>query len=306
MNKKQNEKPEIITKEEKQKRGLLPLTSDIVFKRVFSREGNERILKSLLEAILDTEIQKVEVKNPQLPPNLNDSKAGILDIKVQIDDNTICDVEMQVRDEKNIADRSTYYMAKMLSDELKRSEKYIKVKKAIVINILMFNYYKRNSYHSIAHMKFEDTKRDEYVNLGYMDEEKIATKDLEMHFIEIPKFIKKNPEVKTKLEQWLWAISGKGDKVKMAEKANKDVKEAMNIVKEMSMSDEEWELYESRRLALLDYNTGMINAKNEGEKKGAKEKQIEIAKKMLKKGMPIDEIIELTNLSKAEVEKLNK
>ena len=80
----------------------------------------------------------------------------------------------------------------------------------------------------------------------------------------------------------------------------------MNIVKEMSMSDEEWELYESRRLALLDYNTGMINAKNEGEKKGAKEKQIEIAKKMLKKGMPIDEIIELTNLSKAEVEKLNK
>ena len=128
----------------------------------------------------------------------------------------------------------------------------------------MFNYYKRNSYHSIAHMKFEDTKRDEYVNLGYMDEEKIATKDLEMHFIELPKFIKKNPEVKTKLEQWLWAISGKGDKVKMAEKANKDVKEAMNIVKEMSMSDEEWELYESRRLALLDYNTGMINAKNEG------------------------------------------
>ena len=62
MNKKQNEKPEIITKEEKQTRGLLPLTSDIVFKRVFSREGNEKILKSLLEAILDTEIQKVEVR----------------------------------------------------------------------------------------------------------------------------------------------------------------------------------------------------------------------------------------------------
>ena len=295
MKKQQNEKPEIITKE-KQTRGLLPLTSDIVFKRVFSREGNEKILKSLLEAILDTEIQKVEVKNPQLPPNLNDSKAGILDIKVQIDDNTICDVEMQVRDERNIADRSTYYMAKILSDELKRSEEYIKVKKAIVINILMFNYYKRNSYHSIAHMKFEDTKRDEYVNLGYMDEEKIATKDLEMHFIELPKFIKKNPEVKTKLEQWLWAISGKGDKAKMAEKANKDVKDAMNIVKEMSMSDEEWELYESRRLALLDYNTGMINAKNE--------EKIEIAKKMLKKGMAIKEIKELTGLSEEEIKKL--
>ena len=31
----------------------LPLTSDIVFKRVFSKEGNEDILKALLEAILE-------------------------------------------------------------------------------------------------------------------------------------------------------------------------------------------------------------------------------------------------------------
>lgn len=45
----------------------LPLTSDIVFKRVFSREGNEDILKSLLEAILEIPIQDVVVKNPELP-----------------------------------------------------------------------------------------------------------------------------------------------------------------------------------------------------------------------------------------------
>ena len=63
----------------------LPLTSDIVFKRVFSREGNEDILKSLLEAILEIPIQDVIVKNPELPRNLYDSKAGILDVKVEID-----------------------------------------------------------------------------------------------------------------------------------------------------------------------------------------------------------------------------
>lgn len=39
----------------------LPLTSDIVFKRVFSKKGNESILKSLLEAILDIKNQKVIV-----------------------------------------------------------------------------------------------------------------------------------------------------------------------------------------------------------------------------------------------------
>lgn len=45
----------------------LPLTSDIVFKRVFAREGNEDILKALLEAILEIPIKQVIVKNPELP-----------------------------------------------------------------------------------------------------------------------------------------------------------------------------------------------------------------------------------------------
>ncbi len=41
----------------------LPLTNDYVFKRVFAKEGNEDILKDFLEAILDIEIQKIEVQN---------------------------------------------------------------------------------------------------------------------------------------------------------------------------------------------------------------------------------------------------
>ena len=42
----------------------------------------------------------------------------------------------------------------------------------------------------------------------------------------------------------------------------------------------------------------------EGEKKGKKEKQIEIAKKMIKKGMEIKTVIEITGLDKKEIEKL--
>ena len=41
-----------------------------------------------------------------------------------------------------------------------------------------------------------------------------------------------------------------------------------------------------------------------GIQKGAKQKQIEIAKKMLKNKMDIDTIIELTGLAQEEIEKL--
>lgn len=286
----------------------LPLTSDIVFKRVFSKEGNEDILKALLEAILEIPIQDVVVKNPELPRNLYESKAGILDVKVEIDKNIICNIEMQVKDLKNMDKRSTYYMSRILSDELKKNEKYTEVKNTIVINLLNFEFYKRNSYHSIAHMKFEKTKENAFIDLGYQNEDEIATQDLEMHFIEIPKFVKKNPEANTKLEQWLWLIAGREEKLEMAKKENKEIKKAMDIIDEMSMDEKEWELYQSRKMAIMDYNTGIYEAKEEGKEEGLKEgerrKQIEIAKELLKLGMSIEDIQKATKLTIEEIKKL--
>ena len=46
---------------------MLPLSNDYVFKRIFGKGGNEKILKSLLEAILKINIQKIEIKNPEIP-----------------------------------------------------------------------------------------------------------------------------------------------------------------------------------------------------------------------------------------------
>jgi len=207
---------------------------------------------------------------------------------------------MQVKDLRNIDKRSTYYMSRILSDELKRSEDYIQVKNTIVINLLNFEFYQRNSYRSIAHMKFEKTKENEFVEMGYQREDEIATKDLEMHFIEIPKFIKKNPEARTKLEQWLWLIVGRGEKLEMAKKENKEIKKAMEIIDEMSMDEKEWELYESRRLAIMDYNTGI----NESKEEGIKEGKIEVAKELFKLGLNIDDIQKVTKLTKDEIQNL--
>lgn len=72
----------------------LPLNNDYVFKRVFTYEGNEDLLRDFLEAILNIRIQKIEVQNPELPKNYKEEKRGTLDIKVQLNKNTIIDVEM--------------------------------------------------------------------------------------------------------------------------------------------------------------------------------------------------------------------
>lgn len=282
----------------------LPLTSDYVFKRVFAKEGNEDILKDFLESILDIKIQKVEVKNPELPKEASDMKGCILDIKAQIDDKIVTDIEMQIENAYNISDRSTYYVSRLLGEQIKVGEEYRKVKKSIVICLLKFSYYKRNSYHQIARMKFEKTKEREYVELGYDKEDEIATEDIEMHFIELPKFKKKNPEISSKLEQWLWVLLGEEEKIKMAERKNKEIKKAIKELDEISMTDSEREMYESRLKWEYTYKSGIAGAREAGIKEGIRQKAEDVAKQMLKKNIDINTIIACTDLTEEEIKKL--
>ena len=174
---------------------------------------------------------------------------------------------MQVGYQESIAKRSALYMSKNISTQIKIAEKYELLKPSIVINILNFNKYKRNSYHSVAHMKFEKTNKEEYVDLGYEPEEETATDVLEMHFIELPKFIKKNPEANTKLEQWLWLIAGREEKIKMSKLDNPEVKKAMKLVEEILSDPREREILDAREIARLDYNSDISYAeeKRNGE-----------------------------------------
>ncbi len=286
------------------------LRNDFIFKKVFAQDENNSELIDLLEAILNIKIEKVEVKNPELPKNVMDEKASTLDIKAYIDNDTIIDIVMQVKNEYNIADRSIVYLSKLVAGQIEVGENYKKLKKSISIIILLYNYFDTNTYHNIAHMKFEKTKEEKYVEMGYKKEQEIAIPKLEMHFIELPKFVKKNGGTKTKLEQWLWLISGREEKIKMAKKENVQVKKASEVLDKMNLTDSERELYEARELGLYFQQIGLANAeemgKTKGEKIGINKKNKEILKKLLMQNASDDYIMDLLEINKEELEKMKK
>jgi predicted transposase/invertase (TIGR01784 family) len=66
-----------------------------------------------------------------------------------------------------------------------------------------------------------------------------------------------------------------------------------------------YDIEEARRQDLEDMkNTGIRIGMERGVEKGITNEKIEIAKKMMDKNMSIEDIIELTSLSKEEIEKL--
>ena len=216
---------------------LLPLTDDYIFKRVFAYKGNESVLKDFLEALLKIEIKGIKITNPEIIPYEKGEKRGLLDIKAEINDGTILDIEMQMENERNTEERATEYIGKMISEQLQVGDNYKTLKKSIVIFIANYNFLKRNSYHNIGRMKFEETLEDEYVNMGYEKEEKIASKYIEFHYIELPKFKKRNPSKFTKLDQWMCIFTQNKEGIMLAEKENKEIKRAINTFIDSVISD---------------------------------------------------------------------
>lgn len=164
----------------------LTLTVDYAFKRVFGTYGNERILKSFLEAVLNKTITDVCLLNPEMPKEMKDGKEMV-------------NIEMQVINNVDMVKRTLYYFSRIFGSTLKERQDYEKTQKVIVINILNYVQYKRNAYHSVAKLFFEKTNPKRCVDMKIEKEDMLATDFIEMYFIELPKFKKKYPRIESKL-----------------------------------------------------------------------------------------------------------
>ena len=258
----------------------------------------------MLEAILKIKIKKIELQaEVELERELIDDKTGVLDIEATIDDNTIIDIEMQMRNQYNMKERSLFYWAGLYYTGLKKKEEYKDNKRVITINIVNFDMFKEGPYHEKIEL------RREYKNI-------LLTNKLEIHFIQLSKFLKEGQEEKDKkIWQWLTFICNKNRKeVERVMKENKEIEKANEELEYLTGDDAVRRIAFLREKAERDYITNMSGARKaglelgreEGIKEGEKKKTIEIAKEMLAKGIEIELIKEITKLTEEELENIKK
>ena len=148
--------------------------------------------------------------------------------------------------------------------------------------------------------RFGKIERNKNGQKRYVKEDEIASKYLEIHYIELPKFVKRNPEKYTKLDQWMCLFTQNREGIEMAEKENEEIKRAVRALDFISADEKERERYNS--IIMAEYNRKVTEGKVSEE--GAEEEKIKIAKEMLKRNMSIDVIAEITELSENQVKEL--
>ncbi len=233
----------------------LSLTVDYAFKNVFGDERHIESLKYLLYTILGYSkdaFEEIRIVNTEQTREYDEGKELRLDIIAKLKSGENINIEMQMDNLRSNMKRFLLYWATFYSRQLKRGERYDKLKKTISINLLNYELSDSNKLHSIYHIREDETGR-------------ILTDMLEMHTIELPKLhdAKAIEQESDEFIRLMKFISSEDEKERiMLSKYQEELLDVIHIMDTLTDDDEQWFAYLSREKYLRDHITREYHLKD--------------------------------------------
>ena len=218
---------------------FLDVKTDFAFKKVFGSADSKDLLISFLNAVIDfakqQKITDLTIVDPYNIPMLKGMKDTFVDVKAELDDGSRVIIEMQVLNHEGFEKRVLYNAAKNYSIQLAQGEAYHLLNPVIALTLtdfILFN----DSPALKSHFKLLEKKNF----IEYSD-------DIELIFIELPKFTKTEAELTTIQDKWLYFIKHAGDLDYIPHNLEQELEKAFNIANEANLTAEELELQHKKR-----------------------------------------------------------
>ena len=281
---------------------LNPYT-DFGFKKLFGEEASKPVLMDFLNALLPPEHQIADLsfKNPeQLGVNPYDRKA-IYDIYCENQGGEKFIVELQKAKQNYFKDRTIFYSTFPIREQAERGDWNYKLKAVYCIGILDFTF---DDYET-------EPERSEVLHTIQLKNQhgKVFYDKLTYLYIEMPNFQKKESELRTRLDQWLYFIKYLED-FKQIPLIFRDTVfiTAFETAELAKMTEADVFAYERSLKVFRDnkatFEYALEQAKKEGREQGREEglkiAQRAMVQKMLAQGLDVSMIEAITGLSKEE------
>ncbi len=275
--------------------------TDFAFKKIFGSEQSREVLISFLDGLLydgQDAIEDLELLNPYQAPRVRGMKDTYLDVKAKLNSGDFVIIEMQVLNVEGFEKRILYNAAKTYSTQLKTGEDYKLLNPVIALTITDFTMFEEvEGYRSRFVLKEKDFLVD------------YPVQDLELVFVELPKFDKPLDELKSLMEKWLFFLQNARslDAVPDAMEQVPEIRQAFMLANQANLEPEELEDLEKREIFIHDQRNAILKAKRQGMEKGREEGELaaklEIARRLL--GQMDDEAIaQVTGLAVEQVQLL--
>jgi predicted transposase/invertase (TIGR01784 family) len=291
---------------------------DFAFKKIFGSEDSKDILISFLNSLIyeaQPVIQDLEILNPYVAPKIRGLKDTYLDIKAKIidretqEDRTVI-IEMQVLNVEGFEKRILYNAAKSYSIQLTTGQGYNLLNPVIALTITDFAMFA-----DLPNVTSRFVLKEKDFLIDY------PIYDIELIFVELPKFKKDLEELETIIDKWLFFLNNarKLQDVPPTLDNIPEIKKAFYIANQANLTVEELDDQEKSEFFIQDQQGAVTKAvkkaaresleqgrqegRQEGLAEGLKQKAEEIARKML--GVLDDQAIaEMTGLTLEELQTL--
>jgi predicted transposase/invertase (TIGR01784 family) len=273
---------------------FLDVKTDFAFKKVFGSEQSKDILIDFLNALIDFEdasVTDLTIVDPYQIPLLKGMKDSYVDVKAILSNGTKVIIEMQVLNVEGFEKRVLYNAAKLYSTQLQKAQHYGSLEPIIALTITDFD-----MFDDFTHVISYWNVREKTTLVKYND-------DIELIFVELPKFTKSEQELVSITDKWIYFIKHAGELDFVPTSFTEPhLVEAFEMANTAGLSEDELELQLKRRDFIYFQRGAVEKARHDGEQ----HTKIAIALKMLANKISLDVIASCTGLPVEKVTQLQQ
>jgi|GEM_PF-135414 len=208
--------------------------TDFAFRKIFGSEGSQGILMSFLNAVLyegEPCIESLEILDPYSIPRVEGMKDSYLDVRVKLRGGQIVLIEMQVLNIPGLEKRILYNAAKEYSSQLTRGQDYHMLNPVIALTLTDF-------------IMFPELEGQVITRFALLEKSRFIAYpegDVELVFVELPKFQREVGELRSLTEKWLYFVRRAADLERVPDDLGKvrEISEAFSIAEFARLSPDE-------------------------------------------------------------------
>lgn len=238
---------------------FLDVKTDYAFKKVFgSTDSKDKLISFLNSIVYENAVIKIKdltIVDPYNIPMIKGMKDTFVDVKAVLEDDSLVIIEMQVLHHNAFEKRVLYNAAKNYSVQLNKAEDYHLLNPVIALSIVDFTMFENENVVN----RFKLLEKDTFIN--YSD-------DIELIFVELPKFKKQEDELTYIKDQWIYFIKNAGSLEYVPTNLDNNIKNALNIVNEANLSKDELEAQHKRKEFISIQKLAIMKADNDGFDRG--------------------------------------
>ena len=309
----------------------ISLLTDFGFKRIFGSAPNKDLLICFLNSLFNGRqvVKDVLYLNPEYVGDVYTDRKDIFDVYCEGENGEKFIVEMQNAYQAYFKDRSLFYSTFPIREQAPKENGWdFKINHVYTVALLNFNMYED---------AFDKEKSRHHVQLCNTATHKISYDKQEFIYVVLAKFNKTLGELETLYEKWLYALKNlyklsqrpkelcdkvfdrlfeeaeiaKFSPLEMREyeaskKAYRDIKNSVDTAKREGIAEGMKQGMEKSMKQGMEKGMmqGMEKGMKQGMEKGLEQRSLEIARKMLAKGMDAASVMEITGLSAEQMQHL--